>query len=229
MAASAPPQEPQAPRPLRRTGPIIPRRTVAVPDEQDDAQRKQQVGPGQEQDSPTRQQDSPGQEQGDPGARDAMLRRTGPIRPRVDGLRANTQPPRSDALGSDALLLEPNMPVAPTLHAARPSLGELLLHPFKSLYMVVALLVDRRVSFVRKLVFVVPIAVMVAALLVPETVVGLLAGIVAPVIGLALDVPIDAAVDWLGVGLLAVALLHVFPEGIVAQYHAQLFHKQRGA
>jgi hypothetical protein len=44
-----------------------------------------------------------------------------------------------------------------------------------------------------------------------------------------LDVPIDATVDWLVVGLLAVALLRVFPKGIVAQYHAQLFHRAKHA
>jgi hypothetical protein len=103
-------------------------------------------------------------------------------------------------------------------------LGELLTHPFKSLCMLVALLVDRRVSFVRKLAFTLPIALLVITLLIPESILGVISGFVAPVIGLALDVPIDAAVDWLGIGLLAVALLHVFPQGIVAQYHAQLFH-----
>jgi len=153
-----------------------------------------------------------------------VLSRTGPLVKRSEAA-PNAEPQASD----EALVLEPTTPATPTLHSERPSVGEVVSHPFKSLFMLVALLTDRRVSFVRKLVFAVPITLLVLGLLIPETVFGLLSGIVAPVIGLVLDVPIDAAVDWVGIALLAVALLAVFPKQIVAQYHAQLFHHAKKA
>ena len=193
--ASAPPHDRLQPRPLRRTGPIVPR-PVSPPSADSAAASGRPQTP-----------------------RNAALRRTAPL-----VVRGAQSPQGEPPPSPDALLLEPRTPAAPTLHSTGPSLWEILAHPFKSLYMLVALLVDRRVSFVRKLAFALPIALLVMGLLIPESIIGLLAGIIAPVIGLALHVPIDAAVDGLGIGLLTVALLHVFPMGIVAQYHAQLFH-----
>lgn len=216
---SAPPQDRHAQdRPLEdyqlvRTGPLIPRR-IAPETPVRDAQGTA--------DAPAAPSATPAAQPKDQPKDALMPPRTGPI------IRPHEMRVDANALPQDALLLEPETVVAPPLHAPRPTAGEMLLHPFKTLYMVVALLVDRRVSILRKLLFVVPIVVLAVGLIVPETLVGILAGIVAPVVGLALDLPIDGAVDWLGVGLLAFALLAVFPTPIVAQYHAQLFHRTRG-
>lgn len=214
--ASAPPQDPpQQARPLRRTGPIIPRRIAPAGADAPPADLQAEL---------RAERDAL---QGEPqaqGRRESVMPpRTGRIVPKGAILVPKSEAPKGE------ILLEPAAPAASALHAARPSAGEMLLHPFKTMYMVVALLVDRRVSIVRKLAFVVPIAVLALGLMVPETIFGILSGIAAPVVGLALDIPVDAAVDWVGLGLLAVALLGVFPAAVVAQYHAQLFHRKRGS
>jgi hypothetical protein len=120
-------------------------------------------------------------------------------------------------------------PLSPPPHAARPQTRELLRHPIKSFALLVSLLADRRVSPARKLAFVVPVALLMLGLVVPQTAVGVLAGLVAPRYGLALQLPIDAALDWIGVTLLGGALLRVFPRPIVAQYHTRMFHAECGA
>jgi hypothetical protein len=109
----------------------------------------------------------------------------------------------------------------------RPNAGELLQHPFKTFYMIAALLVDRRVSFVRKLLFAGPIALLILAVILPETLLAGLVGLILPLIGLVLDAPINAALDWIGVALISYALLRVFPANIVAEYHARIFHRSR--
>src|SRR5579863_1766592 len=57
---------------------------------------------------------------------------------------------------------------AAPLHADHPLVSELLLHPVKALQFVGGLLTDRRVSVVRKLLFVVPVLGLLFALLLPE-------------------------------------------------------------
>jgi hypothetical protein len=103
----------------------------------------------------------------------------------------------------------------------------MIIHPFKTVRFVNALRHDRRISLLRKLLYVGPIVVLVVALLLPE---GILAAVIAaalPVIGPLADLPADGVVDWAFVGLAAYALLGILPRAIVSEQHARIFHPNR--
>jgi len=108
---------------------------------------------------------------------------------------------------------------------SRPGAGEMLLHPGRTFKFLISLLRDPRVSVVRKLVFLVPIALLILALLAPETILGVIAGTVLPVAGEVLSLPLDVSVDWITLAVIAFALLRIFPPHIVSEYHQRLFHK----
>lgn len=149
------------------------------------------------------------------------LPRTAPIRP--------PHPPAAQQPAAQHLMPPPTAPIAPpaapSLHAIHPHASELLLHPFKTLYFVTFLLTDRRVSFFRKLAFLGPLALLIFAVLLPESLIAGAMGLLLPLVGLALNIPIDAGLDWILVALAAKALLRVFPAHVVYDYHAQLFHR----
>src|SRR5581483_6132654 len=79
---------------------------------------------------------------------------------------------------------------------SRPGALEMLFHPGQSFKFVLSLLTDRRVSVARKLLFLVPIALLILALLAPETIIGLIVGTVLPVAGEVLSLPLDISLDW---------------------------------
>jgi hypothetical protein len=156
------------------------------------------------------------------------LRPTGPIiAPR--GVAIASTPAAAPSRVTSIAPAAPLAPVPTPLHANRPAVSELLLHPVKSFALLVSLLADRRISRARKVAFAVPVALLMLGLVIPQTAVGVLAGLVAPRFGLAFQLPIDAALDWIGVTLLGSTLLRVFPRPIVAQYHARMFHAERAA
>jgi hypothetical protein len=128
----------------------------------------------------------------------------------------------SSDLGRDPAAIA-TRPQPPT--GVLPSLPEMLAHPIRSLAFVGALLRDRRVHPARKLVFVVPLVVLVAALLAPESLLGAAAGVLLPLLGVVLSVPIDAALDWVVAGLIGYGLLRVFPAEILREHHQRIFHR----
>ncbi|HLZ24870.1 MAG TPA: hypothetical protein VKQ30_22340 [Ktedonobacterales bacterium] len=107
---------------------------------------------------------------------------------------------------------------------ARPHPWEMVLHPVSSLRFMNALRHDPRISWVRKVLYVGPLLVLVVALLVPEGVVAAGIALLLPLVGPLINVPADAALDWIAFGLAAYALLGVFPRAIVREHHARLFH-----
>jgi hypothetical protein len=106
----------------------------------------------------------------------------------------------------------------------RPGIFEMLTHFGRALRLAGALLRDRRVSFLRKLVFIVPLVVMLIALLAPETAIAGFVGAVLPVVGPAVDIPADAAIDWLSLGLLSFGLMRVFPLPVLDEHYQRIFH-----
>ena len=124
-------------------------------------------------------------------------------------------------------------PVVPTepspRDGARPHPWEMLLHPVSSLRFMNALRRDPRISWVRKVLYVGPLLVLVIALLVPEGVVAAGLALLLPLVGPLINVPADAALDWMAFGLAAYALLGVFPRNIVREHHARIFHPARAA
>ncbi len=115
----------------------------------------------------------------------------------------------------------------PPVSTPRPHPWELLLHPFKTLRFVNALRRDPRIPFLRKLLYVGPIAALLLALLMPEGIVAAAVSVLLPVIGPAISLPADAAVDWLGLSVAAYGLLGALPSAIVAEHHARIFHPRR--
>ena len=113
----------------------------------------------------------------------------------------------------------------PEAAESRPGAMEMLFHPGQSIKFVLSLLRDGRVSVVRKLLFLLPIAILILALLAPETIIGVLVGTVLPVAGEVLSLPLDVSLDWITLVIIGFALLRVFPAHIVGEHHQRLFHK----
>ena len=111
--------------------------------------------------------------------------------------------------------------------STRPHPWEMIIHPFKTLGFVNALARDRRISMVRKALYVGPLLVLLGALLLPESILATVIAIALPVIGPVANLPADAVVDWAFIGLAAYALLGILPKAIVAEHHARLFHPGR--
>src|SRR5215813_9431961 len=78
----------------------------------------------------------------------------------------------------------------------RPSRFSLLIHAGKTLKLIGALLKDRRVPFIRKMLFFGSILSVLVLLLFPDAFGEVFLSAVLPVIGTVLGVPIDAGFDW---------------------------------
>ena len=79
----------------------------------------------------------------------------------------------------------------------------------------------------RKLLYVVPILLLVGALLLPESILAAGVSLALPVVGPIIDLPADGIVDWAFIGLAAYALLGILPSAIVREQHARIFHQGR--
>jgi hypothetical protein len=115
----------------------------------------------------------------------------------------------------------------PPVKSSSPHLWEMILHPFKTLRFVNDLRTDRRISWIRKLLYVGPLLVLLGALLLPESILAAVVAVALPVIGPVANLPADAAIDWAFIGLAAYGLLGILPHRIVAEHHAQEFHPGR--
>ncbi len=107
----------------------------------------------------------------------------------------------------------------------QPRRRDLVFHFFKTLRLVGTLLWDRRVSLLRKGVFVGGIGVLLVLLLFPEVVgdgATLLAALF-PLFGV--ELPAEGAVDWLAFALASFSLLSVFPKEIVGEHYERLFRR----
>ena len=117
--------------------------------------------------------------------------------------------------------------VPPPVKSSRPHPWEMVIHPFKTVGFINDLAKDRRISWIRKALYVVPIILLIGALLLPESILAAAVEVAVPVIGPLADLPADAVVDWAFIGLAAYALLGILPQAIVSQHHAERFHPQR--
>ena len=113
--------------------------------------------------------------------------------------------------------------------SARPHPWEMIAHPFKTLGFVNALRTDRRISMLRKILYVGPIVLLLAELLLPESIVAVALAVALPVVGPVANLPADGVVDWAFIGLAAYALLGILPKAIVSEQHARFFHPGRVA
>ena len=120
-------------------------------------------------------------------------------------------------------------PLTFPVKSTNPHPWEMIIHPMKTLRFISVLGRDRRISLVRKLLYVVPIVLLLAALLLPESIIAAAVALALPVIGPIVNLPADGAVDWALIGLAAYALLGILPLPIVREYHARIFHPGRMA
>lgn len=116
---------------------------------------------------------------------------------------------------------------APPADGVRPHPWEMVQHPIKTVRFVNALRRDRRISWVRKLLYIGPFLLLLMALLLPEGLIAAGVALLLPLIGPLVNVPADAALDWFALGLAAYGLLGILPKRIVAEQHARLFHASR--
>lgn len=129
------------------------------------------------------------------------------------------------ALPSRTVSADP-MPLA---DGVRPHPWEMVKHPGRTLRFINALRRDRRISWMRKLLYMGPFLILLIALLLPEGIVAAGVALLLPVVGPLVNVPADAALDWFALGLAAYGLLGILPKRIVAEQHARLFHAPRPA
>lgn len=118
---------------------------------------------------------------------------------------------------------------APPADGVRPHPWEMVEHPFKTMRFMNALRRDRRISWMRKLLYMGPFLLLLIALLLPEGIIATGVALLLPVVGPFVNVPADAALDWFALGLAAYGLLGILPKRIVAEQHARLFHAPRPA
>jgi hypothetical protein len=91
----------------------------------------------------------------------------------------------------------------PAVKSSSPHPWEMILHPVKTLRFVTAVRRDRRISWLRKRLSVGPLVVLVAALLLPESILAALVAVALPVVGPIANLPADAALDWAFLGFAA--------------------------
>jgi hypothetical protein len=118
-------------------------------------------------------------------------------------------------------------PVTSPVTSARPHPWEMVEHPVKTLRFVNDLRQDGRISLVRKLLYLAPMVLLLLAVLLPEGIIAALIAVALPVVGPAINLPTDAVIDWVFLGIAAYALLGIFPRAVVAEHHTQRFHPGR--
>jgi hypothetical protein len=104
-----------------------------------------------------------------------------------------------------------------------PKRFEIFFHFIKTGKLIVALFKDRRVSVIRKALFVIAVAVLLAVLFFPDLIDETVLSTVLPIVGTVLGVPLDAGIDWMAFALLGVNLLRIFPPEIVAEHYTNIF------
>jgi hypothetical protein len=102
-----------------------------------------------------------------------------------------------------------------------------VLHPITAVRFIAALARDPRISALRKLLYVGPLLILLVAVLLPEGIVAAAVGVFLPLVGPLVNLPADAALDWFMLAIAAYGLLGIFPERIVHEHHARLFHPRR--
>ncbi len=83
----------------------------------------------------------------------------------------------------------------PPVGSSRPHPWELVLHPIKALHFIAALAGDRRISGLRKLLYIGPLLILLIAVLLPEGIVAGAVAVLLPVVGPLVDLPADVALE----------------------------------
>jgi hypothetical protein len=105
----------------------------------------------------------------------------------------------------------------------QPKRFEIFFHFIKTGKLIIALFKDRRVSIIRKALFVIAVAALLFVLFFPDLIDETILSLALPAVGTVLGVPLDAGIDWMAFALLAVNLLRIFPPEIVAEHYTDIF------
>jgi hypothetical protein len=116
----------------------------------------------------------------------------------------------------------PSTSVAAT-RPQKPTLGHWIFHIGRSLRLMRALLLDRRVSFIRKCFFLGAIIVFGMVLIVPDTLIAGFFAAALPFIGPLFGIPAGSIADVAALAFLAYALLRFFPHDIVSEHSLHLY------
>ncbi len=106
---------------------------------------------------------------------------------------------------------------------ARPGRFEVFFHLIKTGKLIGSLLIDRRVSIIRKLLFVLSVGIFVIVLFFPDAIGEVALSALLPLVGTVLGVPIDAGFDWIAFALTVVSLLRFFPPEMVSEHYRNIF------
>ncbi len=109
-----------------------------------------------------------------------------------------------------------------TVNYVRPSFMQMVFHVGRTSRLAGALLRDRRISIFRKFFFLLAIAGLILALLLPETI-GVLVENILPFVGPVLGLPGDVALDWVAATVIGFNLLRIFPAEVVGEHYDMLF------
>ncbi len=107
----------------------------------------------------------------------------------------------------------------------RPRHIDIFLHAAKTIRLIWALMIDRRVALWRKLLFFGSIAGLLVILLFPDAINEVILSTVLPLAGTVLGVPLDAGFDWVAFALVIVSLLRFFPADLVAEHYRYIFRR----
>lgn len=102
---------------------------------------------------------------------------------------------------------------------------DIFLHAGKTVTLIWTLMIDRRVSFWRKLLFFGVVMGLFCLLLFPDALDEVVLSTILPLIGTILGLPLDAGFDWLAFAFAIVSLLHFFPADLVAEHYRSIFRK----
>ena len=100
---------------------------------------------------------------------------------------------------------------------------DVFFHGVKTSKLIGALVTDRRISIIRKLLFLGSIILFLGILIFPDLFSEALLSIVMPIVGTVLGIPLDAGFDWVAFSLLVVSLLRFFPAEMVAEHYRDIF------
>lgn len=102
---------------------------------------------------------------------------------------------------------------------------KILLHPFRTVRMVKAILSDRRVVFWRKFFFLAISSALICVLVLPDLFSAAFLGTVLPVIGFFIGVPMGAGFDWATFVLCSKMMFRIFPEEVKMEHYRREFDR----
>jgi hypothetical protein len=115
--------------------------------------------------------------------------------------------------------------ISATKKVARPRRRDVFFHAIKTSKVIGALLRDRRISIMRKVLFVSAVLGLLILLLFPDIIDEAILSVILPFIGTLLGIPLDIGFDWIAFAFIIVSLLRIFPGEIVGEHYQRIFKK----